>query len=153
MCSSDLLTEKLFLENECARLKKRVNSLDEEVRTLRKPPFVIGHIQDRVDGKAVVRSSNGTVFMVSINSRIDLEKVKPGARVALNQDSLSIIEILSDAWDPIVTSAEIIEKPSETFKELGGLDEQIKELRESIELPLKRPETFKEFGKIGRAHV
>ena len=144
--AQQLLTEKLFLENECARLKKRVNSLDEEVRTLRKPPFVIGHIQDRVDGKAVVRSSNGTVFMVSINSRIDLENVKPGARVALNQDSLSIIEILSDAWDPIVTSAEIIEKPSETFKELGGLDEQIKELRESIELPLKRPEAFKEFG-------
>lgn len=144
--AQQLLTEKLYLENECARLKKRVNSLDEEVRTLRKPPFVIGHIQDRVDGKAVVRSSNGTVFMVSINSRIDLEKVKPGARVALNQDSLSIIEILSDAWDPIVTSAEIIEKPTETFKVLGGLDEQIKELRESIELPLKRPEAFKEFG-------
>ena len=55
--AQQLLTEKLYLENECARLKKRVNSLDEEVRTLRKPPFVVGHVQDILDGRAVVRSS------------------------------------------------------------------------------------------------
>ena len=101
--AQQLLTEKLYLENECARLKKRVNSLDEEVRSLRKPPFVVGHVQDRVEDKAVVRSSNGTVFLVTINTRIDEEKIKPGARVALNQDSLSIIEVLNDSWDPIVT--------------------------------------------------
>ena len=144
--AQQLLTEKLFLENECARLKKRLNSLDEEVRSLRKPPFVVGHIQDRVDGKAVVRSSNGTVFMVSVNSRIDEDKIKPGARVALNQDSLSIIDVLSDSWDPIVTSAEIIERPENTFNDLGGLEEQIKLLRESIELPLNQPDAFTDFG-------
>ena len=144
--AQQLFTEILFLENECARLKKRLNSLDEEVRSLRKPPFVVGHIQDRVDGKAVVRSSNGTVFMVSVNSRIDEDKIKPGARVALNQDSLSIIDVLSDSWDPIVTSAEIIERPENTFNDLGGLEEQIKLLRESIELPLNRPDAFRDFG-------
>ncbi|MAQ57210.1 MAG: proteasome-activating nucleotidase [Euryarchaeota archaeon] len=144
--AQQLLTEKLYLENECARLKKRVNSLDEEVRSLRKPPFVVGHVQDRVEDKAVVRSSNGTVFLVTINTRIDEEKIKPGARVALNQDSLSIIEVLNDSWDPIVTSAEIIERPNSSFDDLGGLDEQIKELRESIELPLNRPDAFLDFG-------
>ena len=144
--AQQLLTEKLYLENECARLKKRVNSLDEEVRSLRKPPFVVGHVQDRVEDKAVVRSSNGTVFLVTINTRIDEEKIKPGARVALNQDSLSIIEVLNDSWDPIVTSAEIIERPNSSFDDLGGLDEQIKELRECIELPLNRPEAFHDFG-------
>ena len=93
--AQQLLTEKLYLENECSRLKKRVNSLDEEIRSLRKPPFVVGHVQDRVEDKAVVRSSNGTVFLVTINSRIDEGNIKPGARVALNQDSLSIIEVLN----------------------------------------------------------
>lgn len=144
--AQQLLTEKLYLENECARLKKRVNSLDEEVRILRKPPFVVGHVQDRVDDKAVVRSSNGTVFLVTMNSRIEVDKIKPGARVALNQDSLSIIDVLNDSWDPIVTSAEIIERPSSSFDDLGGLDDQIKELRESIELPLNRPDAFRDFG-------
>ena len=103
--------------------------MDEEVRTLRKPPFVVGHVQDRVEDIVVVRSSNGTVFLVTMNSRIDQEKIKPGARVALNQDSLSIIEVLGDSWDPIVTSAEIIDRPNSSFDELGGLDVQIKELR------------------------
>ena len=78
--AQQLLTEKLYLENECARLKKRVNSLDEEVRTLRKPPFVVGHVQDILDDRAVVRSSNGTVFMVSVNNRIDDNLIKPGTQ-------------------------------------------------------------------------
>ena len=121
--AQQLLTEKLYLENECARLKKQVNSLDEEVRSLRKPPFVVGHVQDRIDDKAVVRSSNGTVFLVTINTRIDDEKIKPGARVSLNQDSLSIIDVLGDSWDPIVTSAEILHKPDIQFEDLGGLDD------------------------------
>ena len=121
--AQQLLTEKLYLENECSRLKKRVN---EEIRSLRKPPFVVGHVQDRVEDKAVVRSSNGTVFLVTINSRIDEGNIKPGARVALNQDSLSIIEVLNYSWDPIVTSAEILEKTDSSFYDLGGLNEQIK---------------------------
>tara|TARA_B100000029_G_scaffold93465_3_gene83504 strand:- start:20106 stop:21317 length:1212 start_codon:yes stop_codon:yes gene_type:complete len=144
--AQQLLTEKLYLENECARLKKRVNTLDEEVRSLRKPPFVVGHVQDRVDDKAVVRSSNGTVFLVTINSRIDDDKIRPGARVSLNQDSLSIIDVLGDSWDTIVTSSEIIDKPNCSFDDLGGLDDQISELRESIELPLNRPDAFRDFG-------
>ena len=56
--AQQLLTEKLFLENECSQLKKRVNRLDEELRNLRSPPFVIGTVQDRIGDNAVVRSSN-----------------------------------------------------------------------------------------------
>ena len=52
--AQQLLTEKLYLENECSRLKKRVNSLDEEIRSLRKPPFVVGHVQDRVEDLSLI---------------------------------------------------------------------------------------------------
>ena len=93
--AQQLLTEKLFLENECAQLKKRVNRVDEELRNLRSPPYVIGYIQDRVGDNAVVRSSNGTVFLVTVNRRIDDASIAPGARVAMNQDTLSIIEAVS----------------------------------------------------------
>ncbi len=89
--AQQLLTEKLFLENECTQLKKRVNRLDEELRNLRSPPYVIGFVQDRVGDNAVVRSSNGTVFLVTVNRRIDDASIAPGARVAMNQDTLSII--------------------------------------------------------------
>lgn len=144
--AQQLLTEKLFLENECSQLKKRVNRLDEELRNLRSPPFVIGNIQDRIGDNAVVRSSNGTIFLVTVNSRIDDDAIVPGARVAMNQDTLSIIEVLDSAWDPLVSGTEVMDRPVTTFADIGGLDVQISQLRQSIELPLARPEAFREFG-------
>ena len=144
--AQQLLTEKLFLENECAQLKKRTNRLDDELRNLRTPPFVIGYIQDRVGDNAVVRNSNGTVFLVSVNRRLDEELLLPGARVALNQDTLSIIEVLDNSWDPLVSGAEIIEKPQTTFSDIGGVDEQNIQIRQAIELPFEKTESFKKFG-------
>ena len=144
--AQQLLTEKLFLENECSQLKKRVNRLDDELRNLRSPPFVIGTVQDRIGDNAVVRSSNGTIFLVTVNRRIDDVAVVPGARVAMNQDTLSIIEVLNSAWDPLVSGAEVLNRPDTTFSDIGGLDEQIYQLRQCIELPLSKPEAFRDFG-------
>ena len=144
--AQQLLTEKLFLENEFAQLKKRANRLDEELRNIKTPPLVIGFIQDIVDEQAIVRSSNGTVFLVSINRRLDISQIKPGTRVALNQDTLSVVDILSDSWDPLVSNAEIIDSPPINFESIGGLDEQIKEIREAVELPFENPDAFAEFG-------
>ena len=144
--AQQLLTEKLFLENEFAQLKKRANRLDEELRNIKTPPLVVGYIQDIIDEQAIVRSSNGTVFLVSVNRRLDISEMKPGTRVALNQDTLSVVEALSDSWDPLVSSAEIIESPTIDYESIGGLDEQIREIREAVELPFEKPEAFIELG-------
>ncbi len=144
--AQQLLTEKLLLENEFAQLKKRASRLDEELRNIKSPPLVIGYVQDLIDDQAVVRSSNGTVFLVSVNKRLEFNDLKPGTRVALNQDTLSVIEILSDSWDPLVRGTEIVESPSVEYSSIGGLDNQINEIREAIELPFENPEAFEEFG-------
>ena len=49
--------------------------------------------------------------------------------MALNQDTLSVIEILDDSWDPLVVTAEIIDRPEVTFDDIGGLDQQISRLK------------------------
>jgi len=145
--AQSLLKDKLYLENEISDLKKRASSLDNELRVLRSPPLIIGHIQDVLDEeRAIVRSSNGTVFQVGINPRLSQEKLKPGTRVALNQDNLAVIELLTDAWDPMVSGAEMDEKPNVRYSDLGGLDEQILQVRESIEMPLESPELFQKVG-------
>jgi proteasome regulatory subunit len=144
--AQQLLTDKLFLENECSRLKKRANRLDEELSNLRSPPFVIGHLQDKINDNAIVRSSNGTVFLVTVNSFIDQSKLVPGARVALNQDNLSVIDVLDDAWDPLVSRAEIIDSPNVKYSDIGGLEDQIHQVRQAIELPIENPEAFVKFG-------
>ena len=144
--SQELLTEKLFLENEVNQLKKRVSRLDEEVSILKQPPFIVGYIQDITGNNAIVRSSNGTIFQVSVNPRLDSWQLKAGARVALNQDTLAIIDVLNDGWDPLVTTSEIIEKPDVSFNDIGGMEEEILSIRQAIELPLNQPEAFDKMG-------
>tara|TARA_Y100000994_G_scaffold34253_1_gene24493 strand:- start:9 stop:1226 length:1218 start_codon:yes stop_codon:yes gene_type:complete len=144
--SQELLTEKLFLENEVNQLKKRASRLDDEIRILKEPPFIVGFIQDIVESEAIVRSSNGTIFQVSINPRIDHELLRPGARVSLNQDTLAIIEVLNDGWDPLVSTSEIVEKPKTTFEDIGGMEAEILSIRQAIELPLTKPEAFEKMG-------
>ena len=142
-----LISDRVHLENELSDIKRRASKLDEEVRILKSPPLIVGHLQDILDDeRAIVRSSNGTVFQVAINQRLDIEKLRPGTRIALNQDTLSVIEILHDAWDPMVSGAEMVEKPNVDYKTVGGLDEQIMQVREAIELPLEQPELFKKVG-------
>lgn len=145
-----LIDERVRLEEELSGLRRRVQRLDEDVRSLRSPPLIIGTIMEVVDGAnlAIVRSSNGTVFQVALNQHLDRNALLPGTRVTLNQDSLAVIGILGEAWDPMVTGAEITDRPSVKYDDIGGLDEEITLLREAIELPIERPELFEAVGLV-----
>ncbi len=145
--TQELISERTHIESELRSVKKQAGRLEEEVRHLRAPPLIVGTLQDVLDPeRAIVRSSNGTVFQVSLNQRIEPELLKPGTRVALNQDSLSLVEVLHDAWDPIVSGSEMVEKPDITYDMVAGLDDEILSVREAIELPLTKPELFVKVG-------
>ena len=146
--ASQLVAERAQLESSIMKLKKKAIRLESEVALLKSPPMIIGHIQDVLDEeRAIVRSSNGTIFQVSLNPRLLREKIGPGARVALNQDSLAVVEVLTDAWDPIVSGAEVSGKPDITYSEIGGLDEEIEQIR-VVEWPLEKPEVFRNIGIV-----
>ena len=145
--TQELISERTHIESELRNVKKQAGRLEEEVRHLRSPPLIVGTLQDVLDPeRAIVRSSNGTVFQVSLNQRIEPELLKPGTRVALNQDSLSLVEVLHDAWDPIVSGSEMVEKPDITYDMVAGLDDEILSVREAIELPLTKPQLFVKVG-------
>ena len=145
--AQSLINERTQMESDIRNLKKRAQRLDDEVRLLKSPPLIIGHLQDVLDDRtAIVRSSNGTVFQVSLNQRLEPKTLKPGTRVALNQDTLAVIEVLHDAWDPMVSGAEMVTKPDISYDAVAGLDEQVETVREAIELPLTSPELFKKVG-------
>ena len=147
--TQQLINERTTLEAEMRTLRKRIERLDENVNLLKMPPLIVGHLQDILDHeRAIVRSSNGTVFQVSLNQRLDPDALKPGTRVALNQDSLSVVEVLTEAWDPMVSGAEMVEKPSITYEDVAGLGEQVESIREAIELPLVKPELFEKVGIV-----
>ncbi len=77
---------------------------------------------------------------------IDPEKLKPGARCTLNQQSLAVIDVLPESYDAQVYGMEVVESPEETYADIGGLNPQINEVREAVELPLKKPELFDRIG-------
>ena len=142
-----LESEKRFLEGELKRLQYEIEQLRRELNRLKAPPLLLGSIEDVLnDKKVVVRSSTGPSFVVNVSDQIPPEKLKSGVRVALNKTTLAVIGILPESYDPAVVSAEIIEKPNITYEDIGGLDEQIKEVRETVELPLTHPELFKKVG-------
>jgi len=142
-----LINDRTHLENELRQMRRKVEKLQENIQILKLPPLIVGFLQDILDSEsAIVRSSNGTVFQVGINPLIDPDRLKPGTRVALNQDTLSVVEVLSEAWDPMVSGAEVVEKPTVKYTDVAGVDEQLDSVREAVELPLKNPELFTKVG-------
>lgn len=139
--------EKRFVEGELIRLQKEMKRLKAELERLKAPPLIIGQIKDILaDGRVVVKSSTGPDFIVSTSDYVAPELLLAGARVALNKQTLAVMGVLPPSLDPIVLGAEIIEKPDTIYDDIGGLQEQIMEIREAVEDPLLRPELYKKVG-------
>lgn len=84
--------------------------------------------------------------MVDIGDDIDINKITPNLRVALLSDSYVLHRILPISVDPLVSLMMVEKVPDSTYEMIGGLDKQIKEIKEVIELPVKHPELFDSLG-------
>ena len=142
-----LETEKQVVEGERLRLQRELNNLRNEIERLRAPPLFTGHLLEVLDKQtAVVRSTTGPTMIVSISKKVDLKDLRPNVRVALNQRSFAIVDVLPESHDPLVRAMEIEERPAVSYMDIGGLKEQIQELKEIVELPIKSPELFEKVG-------
>ena len=140
-------SEKRQLESDVSRMKRENAHLKGELARLRAPPQVIGTVRDILDaGRVSIKSSSGPDFVVHISEGIDKDNLDVGDRVALHRQTLAILETLPSAKDPLVMGAEVDSKPIETYKDIGGLTEQLDELRSTIELPMLYPKRFSRIG-------
>lgn len=139
--------EKRYIESELFRLQKELKRMRTEMERLKSPPLIIGLIKDLLsDGRVIVKSSTGPDFIVGTSEYVPSQDLVVGARVALNKQTLAVMGVLPPSLDPIVIGAEIIVKPGVTYEEIGGLDDQIRDVREAVEDPLLRPELYKKVG-------
>ena len=139
--------DKVLIENEKMRLDREVKSLRGEIERFRSPPLVIATVTEVLDdGRVVVKSSTGPNFVIGYSRFLDEKSLEPGVRVALNQQTFSIVHVLPSEKDPIVTGMEVEEKPDVAYEQIGGLEEQVVEIKETVELPLKKPELFVNIG-------
>ncbi len=140
-------SERRFVESELIRLQKEIKRLRVELDRLKTPPLIVGTVKDLLeDGRVVVRSTTGPDFIVFAADFIEKNELKIGSRVALNKQSLSVISVLPGSKDTLVANAEVLEKPEVTYEDIGGLEEQILEMKETVEFPLTKPEFFREVG-------
>ncbi len=139
--------ERRYIEAELLRLQKEVKRLKAELDRLKAPPLIIGNVRDLLaDGRVVVKSSTGPDFIVNAADYVAKENLLPGARVALNKQTLAVMGVLPSSLDPIVMGAEVIDKPGVTYQEIGGLEDQIRDLKEAVEDPLLKPDLFRKVG-------
>ena len=139
--------EKRFIEGELIRLQKEIKRLKTEMERLKTPPLIIGSIKDVLaDGRVVVKSSTGPDFIVNTADYIGKENMVVGSRVALNKQTLAVMGVLPPSLDPIVVGAEIVEKPETTYKDVGGLEDQLLEMKEAVEDPLLKPDLYEKVG-------
>ena len=143
----DLEIEKEQLTAERLRLENEVRVLQAELNKLRQPPLVSATVTDVLeDGRVIVKSSTGPQFVVSYPESIVGTKLESGARVALNQRTLAVVDVLPISIDPFVRAMSVEESPDVTYEDIGGLADQIAEIRETVELPLTHPDLFKKVG-------
>ncbi|PTD93939.1 proteasome-activating nucleotidase [archaeon SCG-AAA382B04] len=134
-------------EDKKIKFKREARKLRSELDRLKKPPLVVGTVSDILeDQKIVVKSTTGPKFVVDGSDIIEEKDIEPGCRVSLNQQSLGIVDSLPSSKDPNVHGMEVISCPEVTYEDIGGLNQQVTELKETVELPLKKPAKFKEVG-------
>ena len=94
----------------------------------------------------IVKASSGPRYVVGCRNKVDKEKLSSGTRVALDMTTLTIMRALPREVDPVVYNMLHEDPGNISYSAVGGLSDQIRELRESIELPLMNPELFLRVG-------
>ena len=131
-------------EEENRILRETIDRLKEELDKFKRPPLMICQVKELIGNEAIIRIPNGNEFLVSVSS--ECSKLKPGDSVLVDQKNLTVIKKIPTSKHFTVESFVIIEKPTVSWSDIGGLQQQINEIQEVIELPLKKPELFKKVG-------
>jgi 26S proteasome regulatory subunit T6 len=114
---------------------------------LQEPGSYVGEVVKVMGKKKVlVKVQPEGKYVVDFSPDIPISSLTPNLRVALRADSYLLHSILPNKVDPLVSLMMVEKVPDSTYEMVGGLDKQIKEIKEVIELPVKHPELFESLG-------
>jgi len=128
-------------------LRKQFNKSEDDLKALQSTGQIIGELLRQLDSdRYIVKASTGPRYVVGCRSKVDASKLKPSTRVTLYMTTMTIMRILPREVDPLVFNMKSEGPGDVKYSEIGGLGEQIRELREVVELPLNNPELFLRVG-------
>ena len=142
------------MEEEFIKNQERLKPIDEsrqqeiaKVDALRGTPMKVGDLEEIIDDEhAIVAPHAGFEFYTPILSIVDKDQLEPGCSVLLHDKVLSTVGILQDEVDPMVSVMKVDKAPLESYADIGGLEEQVREMKEAVELPLTNPELYEDIG-------
>eukprot|EP00457_Paulinella_chromatophora_P008038 gb/GEZN01008065.1/.p1 GENE.gb/GEZN01008065.1/~~gb/GEZN01008065.1/.p1 ORF type:complete len:391 (+),score=63.64 gb/GEZN01008065.1/:61-1233(+) len=143
----ELETKIRKMREELNTLRKTYDTTEDNLKAVQNVGQIIGSVLQQLDEERfIVKASSGPRYVVGCRRKVNKEKLKPGIRVALDMNTLTIMRHLPREVDPLVFTM-LSEDPGEvSFTDIGGLNDQIRELREVIELPLTNPQLFVRVG-------
>ena len=132
------------LKNEL--LEKELLQLRKENAQLKRVPLFVAAVVDVLEnGEVYLRQQgNNQEYVTVVNEKLH-RTLKPGMKVAVN-NTLSIVKTIGNIFDARVRIMELDEQPNVTFEQVGGLKEEIEEVREAVEYPLTKPEIYERVG-------
>ena len=134
-------------KKEHEALSKQADKSDDHLKMVQNTgQFIAEILKAFPDDKYIVKTVNGSRYLVHCKKSIDKTRLKVGTRVALDFTTLTIMRILPHEIDPQVYNM-MKEDPGDVpYSSVGGLADQIRDLRETVELPITNPELFKRIG-------
>lgn len=132
------------LDQENKILRETIFQLKMELDRYRSPALMLAEVVESMESTAIIRVPNGNKFLV--NKANNVKDLQSGDTVTVEQKNLTIIEKIDKERNVDVDQFVIIEKPNIGWQDIGGLKDQEQELQEVVELPLKKPELFKQVG-------
>ena len=123
------------------------NRTEDDLKAIQSVGMLIGDVLKHMDDERfIVKASSGPRYVVGCRTKLEKTKLKPGTRVALDMTTLTIMRPMPREVDPTIFNMLNDESGTIDFSEIGGLNDQVRELREVIELPLTNPELFIRVG-------
>ncbi|KAJ7695001.1 26S proteasome regulatory complex ATPase RPT4 [Mycena olivaceomarginata] len=111
-------------------LGKAYEKTEDDIKAVQSIGQIIGEVMKQLDDERfIVKASSGPRYVVSYRPTLPVAKLKSGTQV-----------------DPMVYKMSLEDPGGASFAGIGGLGEQVRELREIIELPLLNPELFTRVG-------
>lgn len=137
--------ENQLLKMTIAQLKAELTQIKIDMEKTKRPPLIVCEVANLIGDKAVVKLANGNLFLVEINEGL-IGKVCVKDTVLAEQRSLTIIERIEGSRTCSPEAFLVSRKPTVKWSDIGGLEEEIRELKEAVELPLLRPDIFQKVG-------
>jgi 26S proteasome regulatory subunit T2 len=109
--------------------------------------MVVGSMEELVDDNhALVGSSVGLKYYVNILSFVDRDLLEPGCSVLMHSKTMSVLGVLQGRTDPSVSVMKVDKSLLESYADVGGLEKQVQEVKETVELPMTHPELYDDIG-------